>query len=202
MTTYIYVWLDGKPLGFHDNWGNEEGKAKEFASFGGENLFRCKAWEEAGADTEEEAELLLRHWLALKGISIGEPIRSVAPPNIMGPHNPHGDWTREKVLSIVLDTLRRMQFAEKDLEESQWVVTDDYPLGVNFYPSADHWGYFLPVFAETSAEEIADKVRALAKETFRLWRTEKTPLLGFERVMARMFPATYQTFRACPHRFY
>ena len=58
------------------------------------------------------------------------------------------------------------------------------------------------VFAETSAEEIADKVRALAKETFRLWRTEKTPLLGFERVMARMFPATYQIFRACPHRFY
>lgn len=28
MTTYIYVYLNGEPLGFHDNWWKEEGKAK------------------------------------------------------------------------------------------------------------------------------------------------------------------------------
>ena len=200
METYIYVWLKGEPLGFHNSWRKKEGKGKEFASFGGEDFFRCQAWENAGADTEEEAELLLRHWLALKGISIGEPIRSIAPPDIVGAHNPHGDWTREKILPIVLGTLREMQFAEKDLEWSQWVVRDEYPLGIDFYPTKDHWGYFFPVFAETSAEEIASEVRTLAKNIFKLWEEEKPPLLGFERLMAERFPATYAMYQALTAR--
>lgn len=122
------------------------------------------------------------------------------PPDIVGAHNPHGDWTREKILPIVLGTLREMQFAEKDLEWSQWVVRDEYPLGIDFYPTKDHWGYFFPVFAETSAEEIASEVRTLAKNIFKLWEEEKPPLLGFERLMAERFPATYAMYRALTAR--
>ena len=194
MTTYIYVWLDGKPLGSHDNWGEEEGKAKEFASFGGEDFFRCKAWEDAEADTEEEAELLLRHWLALKGISIGAPIRSIAAPNIMGAHNPHGDWTMEKALPIVLDTLRELHFAEEDLKGAQWVV-EDRPLAVDFDPSEEHGEHFFPVFEEMSEEDISDKVRAWANDLSRLWGKE-APLSDYGERMAEKFPATYRAFTA------
>lgn len=199
MTTYIYVWLDGKPLGFHDNWGKEGGKAKEFASFGGENLFRCKAWEDAGADTEEEAELLLRHWLALKGFSIGEPIRSIAPPDIMGPHNPHGDWTREKVLPIVLDTLRKLHFAEKDLAKGQWMV-GDRPLSVDFDPCEEHGEHFFPVFEEMSKEDISNKVRAWSSDLSMLWG-KGDPLSDYGKRMVEKFPATYRAFeRAAPSK--
>ena len=201
MTTYIYVYLNGEPLGFHDNWWKAEGKAKEFASFGGGDFFQCKAWEDAGADTEEEAELLLRHWLALKGVTIGEPIRSITPPNIMGPHTPHGDWTKEKVLSIVLDTLREMKFAEEDLAWCQWMIKDDRPLGVSFEPwvDDDDWTHFFPVFEETSTEEIAGKVRTLVLDLLELWREswrERKSLLGYKARMAERFPVTYRVFMA------
>lgn len=194
MTTYIYVYLDGKPLGFHDNWGKEGGKAKEFASFGGENLFRCKAWEDAGADTEEEAELLFRHWLALKGITIGEPIRSIAAPDIMGPHNPHGDWTKKKVLSIVLDTLRKMKFAEKDLARGQWMV-GDCPLAVDLDPREEHGEHFFPVFEGMSEEDISDKVRAWVNDLLSLWEKGE-PLSTYGKRMAERFPVTYRVFMA------
>ena len=194
MTTYIYIWMGGKSLGFHDNWGKEEGKAKEFASFGGEDLFRCKAWEEAGADTEEEAEQQLRHWLALKGISIGEPIRSIAAPNIMGPHNPHGDWTMEKVLPIVLDTLRELHFAEEDIKGAQWVV-GDRPLAVDFDPNEEHGEHFFPVFEEMSEEDISDIVRGWANDLSKLWG-EGAPLSDYGKRMAERFPATYRAFTA------
>ena len=194
MTTYIYVYLDGKPLGFHDNWGKDEGKTKEFASFGGKDIFRCKAWEDAGADTEDETELLLRHWLALKGITIGEPIRSIAAPDIMGPHNPHGDWTKEKVLSIVLDTLHKMKFAEKDLARGQWMV-GDCPLAVDLDPREEHGEHFFPVFEGMSEEDISDKVRAWVNDLLSLWEKGE-PLSTYGKRMAERFPVTYRVFMA------
>lgn len=186
------MYVNGEPLGFHDNWRKEEGKEKDFASFGGVDFFLCPAWENAGADTEEEAELLLRNWLALKGISIGEPIRSVAPPNIMGLHNPHGDWTREKVLSIVLDTLREMKFAEKDLARVQWMV-GDCPLAVDFDPREGHGEHFFPVFEGMSEEDISDKVRAWVNDLLSLWKKGE-PLSVYEKRMAEKFPVTYRVF--------
>lgn len=159
MTTYIYVYLDGKPLGFHDNWGKDEGKTKEFASFGGKDIFRCKAWEDAGADTEDET-----------------------------------DWTKKKVLSIVLDTLRKMKFAEKDLARGQWMV-GDCPLAVDLDPREEHGEHFFPVFEGMSEEDISDKVRAWVNDLLSLWEKGE-PLSTYGKRMAERFPVTYRVFMA------
>lgn len=205
--TYIYVYVNGKPLGFTDNWMDTSGYGKAFISFGGRDFFACEAWKFASADTAEEAAALLTEWLAVKGLHVGAPMVCTGMP----PEFPaaHGDWTRERVRDIVLDTLRGLGLPEEDLngEEMRWVVSR-YPLSVDFDTHEGvegkrlHGEHYFPVLGSMTKKDIRRRVRDWAHSLRGHWK-EEGPISAYGRRMAEKFPAAYrklmgETYGKCP----
>lgn len=198
--TYVYVYVDGKALGFTDDWMDTSGTEKAFITFGGEDFFACEAWERASADTAEEAASLLIEWLAVKGLHIGSPMVCTGTP----PKFPsaHGDWTKEKVKDIVVDTLRKMDLPEEDLngEEMRWMVSR-CPLSVDFDAHEGvegkklHGKHYFPVLGSMTEEDIRRRVREWAHSLRGHWK-EGGPISAYGERMAEKFPATYRAFMA------
>ena len=193
--TYVYVYINGKALGFTDDWVDTSGTGKDFITFGGEDFFACEAWKFASADTAEEAAALLTEWLATKGLYVGAPMVCTGRP----PEFPtaHGDWTRERVRDIVFDTLREMGLSED--KEIRWVVSR-YPLSVDFDyhdgPNGPmHGEHYFPVLGSMTEVDIRRRVREWAHSLRGHWK-EEGPISAYGRRMAEKFPATYRAFMA------
>ena len=205
--TYVYVYVNGKALGFTDDWMDTSGYGKDFITFGGEDFFACEAWKFASADTAEEAAALLTEWLATKGLYVGAPMVCTGTPPSFPPA--HGDWTRERVRDIVFDTLRKMGLPEEDLngEEMRWVVSRS-SLSVDFDAHEGvegkklHGEHYFPVLGSMTEEDIRRRVRNWAHSLRGHWK-EEGPISAYGRRMARKFPAAYrklmvETYGKCP----
>jgi len=181
---YIYVWLDGEAVGYSDSYMGATEEMSIFKPFGYLYLcekdaagdvqwLRCKAWDESGVDTAEEATALLKEYLAaVAGVYEAIPIVSEERPE--RPETTAGEWTREKVIEVIRDEMLRRGVVEEDLTKAlrfavMW--TENMGLKVEL---GRQWLVILP---STTEKEIRGIVGLYAWDVRQGWKAGDTKTL-------------------------
>ena len=170
--TYIYVWLDGEPVGFVGN------ASEGFTPFGAlywdekdlkgiQHRIRCDSFNSQKTGTIEGARARLKEFLSIAGVYEVVPIVAGRRPRV--PNATSGKWTRENVAAVVCSVLLDHGADVGDLE-------GDFPTGM-VHPTARrgltlrldmNW---LPILPSTTEGEIRHAVRVWCSKVKEAWAT-------------------------------
>lgn len=188
--TWVYVWLDGEPVGFVGD--AEGGEMRPFGAISwteedGEGVahrIRCEAFDREKTGTIEEAKARLGEWLTLAGVYEAVPIVAARRP--VPPRSTSGPWTREGVAALVRSVLLEHGADAEDLAgglAEGMVATSRRGLTLRL---GTDW---LPLLPSTAEEDVRWAVRAWCAKVKAAWAA------GIPYA-ARDLPRTHARWRA------